>query len=118
MRRTPPQEATPCLTIRDAELGCARECEPLQPVVQTCASALAVGDNPPATGYRVVVHATSDGRGGIEGVRTELPPSSSASLRAVAACIARAFRRFVPCVPVQEGQPIVVPLRVTAGTRR
>lgn len=104
--------------MRDAELGCARGCEPLQPVVQACASALAVEDNPPVNGYRIVMHAISDGRGGVDDVRAELPPASSAGLRAVAGCIARAFRRFVPCVPVEEGQPIVVPLRITAGTRR
>lgn len=106
----------PCLTIRDAELSCVRSCEPLGPVIGDCARHLTADDNPPPLGYRVVVRAISAGGGGVDDVRVELPPSSNASVRAVADCIKRAVGRFVPCLRVQEGQEIVFPVRVTAAS--
>ena len=100
-----------CLTVADGELACARPCAPCSPVIARCARALAPDPEAPV-GYRVVIEATSTGAGPVRDVRTRLPSGAKAGLEPAAACLRRAFRRYVPCVPVPEGQTITVPLRL------
>ncbi len=106
-----------CLTVADGELACARPCAPLQPVIARCARALAPDPEAPV-GYRVVVEATSTGAGPVRDVRTRLPSGAKAGLEPAAACLRSAFRRYVPCVPVPEGQKITVPLRLVPPAPR
>ncbi len=61
--------------------------------------------------YRIIVHARSNGHGGVDDIRAEVS-SSSASLRAVANCIAGAVNRFEPWLAVPAGDEIVLPFHV------
>jgi len=85
--------ATPevsCLTVRDQELACDRTCDDIQPVLRACRDRGASGT--------IAVHWRWDGT--YTTTRLDLRGSG---LEAPAACVERAFARFVPCTGEPNG---------------
>lgn len=89
----------PCVTFRDAELGCDRRCDSIEPVLQRCAARAASGSLTVAWSYEgdgpAVVRIEAEGSG----------------LAGPSACVARVFARFVPCLRGAGRQEGTVRLR-------
>lgn len=115
--RVPPAAAAPapaCLTIRDQELACQIQCDPLAPALRACVETRRLSSGQARFFSRVWLRGRSDGQGGLEAVRVALPRSAPLALDEAGGCFAEAMRRYRYCREAPpRGTPFELPLIVS-----